>query len=388
MVIPKADREGLHTLRTLETLSEHLHSFQTRYEGNLKNAKHAFNVISRIFFNIPLEQVCIPGLHITLGVYVKLLEHFEYFCKDLDCQIAHLLAQSDEEAIGNEFNAFVDILKEIREVEKNISDLNERHEIIIAELNWFAISQSDCFDEEFHTKLLKQVDEKLLISQTQLERLKNDNKLGDDVGPCQSSIDKTLKGIGVERPAYFGGCLVGNHCDKMLEDENIEKLSSSIPSIVLGHVDNAANLHDTATHRCNTFAELFRKYARCLQVFNSANPLDKIMINTLEDNTRSFMTFLRSDFPDIKISPKLHMMEDHVIPFIRRWGAACGFYGEQGGESIHQTINNMKRNYNCMPKGLERLKYIMVNHLTATNPNAAAKRVPEKKRNLRRNIVD
>ena len=74
MVIPKADREGLHTLRTLETLSEHLHS-QTRYEGNLKNAKHAFNVISRIFFNIPLEQVCIPGLHITLGVYVKLLEH-------------------------------------------------------------------------------------------------------------------------------------------------------------------------------------------------------------------------------------------------------------------------------------------------------------------------
>ena len=133
MVLPKADCEGLHTLRTLETLSEHFHSFQTCYEGNLKNAKHAFNVISRIFFNIPLEQVCIPGLHITLGVYVKLLQHFEYFCKDLDCQIAHLLAQSDEEAIGDEFNAFVDILKEIREVEEKKSD--ERHEIIIAELN-------------------------------------------------------------------------------------------------------------------------------------------------------------------------------------------------------------------------------------------------------------
>ena len=81
------------------------------------------------------------------------------------------------------------------------------------------------------------------------------------------------------------------------------------------------------------------------------------------------------------------MVEDHVTPFIRRWGTACGFYGEQGGETIHRTINNMKRNYNCMPKDLEWLKYIMVNHLTATNPNAA-KRVPTKKRNLRRNIVD
>ena len=44
------------------------------------------------FFNIPLDHVCITGLHVTLGVYLKLLHEFESFCKDMDLQIAHVLA--------------------------------------------------------------------------------------------------------------------------------------------------------------------------------------------------------------------------------------------------------------------------------------------------------
>ena len=34
-----------------------------------------------------------------------------------------------------------------------------------------------------------------------------------------------------------------------------------------------------------------------------------------------------------------------MIPFIRRWAAGCGFFGEQGGESIHAKFNTLKRNY-------------------------------------------
>ena len=51
-----------------------------------------------------------------------------------------------------------------------------------------------------------------------------ENKLDDDVGPCQRSIDKTLKDLGVERQAYFGGCIIGNHCDKLLIDINVDRL--------------------------------------------------------------------------------------------------------------------------------------------------------------------
>ena len=82
------------------------------------------------------------------------------------------------------------------------------------------------------------------------------------------------------------------------------------------------------------------------------------------------MIFLRSKFPDIRISPKLHILEDHVVPFIRRYGAGSGFYGEQGGESINKTINAMKNNYS----------------LAAANPNASSKRVLKMKKNLKRPV--
>ena len=97
------------------------------------------------------------------------------------------------------------------------------------------------------------------------------------------------------------------------------------------------------------------------------------------------MEYLRLTFPEITISPKLHMMEDHMIPFIRRWGAGCGFYfGEQGGESIHAKFNTLKRNYANIQNKMDCLKSIMQSHLSSTNPHARVRRVVKKKRNLKR----
>lgn len=74
------------------------------------------------------------------------------------------------------------------------------------------------------------------------------------------------------------------------------------------------------------------------------------------------------------------MMEDHIIPFLRMWGVGCGFYGEQGGESLHKTINSMGRNYTCIKNDLAQLKYVMNNHLASTNPRAASIRVVKQAR--------
>ena len=44
--------------------------------------------------------------------------------------------------------------------------------------------------------------------------------------------------------------------------------------------------------------------------------------NELEGDIIYFMAYLRLEFPQIRISPKLHMLEDHVIPFLQKWGAS------------------------------------------------------------------
>ena len=80
------------------------------------------------------------------------------------------------------------------------------------------------------------------------------------------------------------------------------------------------------------------------------------------------------------------MVEDHIIPFLMRWHVGCGFYGEQGGESIHKTINTMKRNYSNIKTDIDRLKYIMNCHLVSTHSTAHVTRVVKKPRNLKRTM--
>ena len=63
MNLPPSDRVH-YAPRSLESLTENLEEFGV----NVKKAKFVKNVINDRFFNVPLTQVCVPGLHITLGV--------------------------------------------------------------------------------------------------------------------------------------------------------------------------------------------------------------------------------------------------------------------------------------------------------------------------------
>ena len=93
LTVPDSKREDIYQFRTLDTLKENQLTFVNKYNSNLQHAKDAFNVIDKPFFNIELDQVCVPGLHLTLGVYFKRFNYFELLCKDVDMQISYALAE-------------------------------------------------------------------------------------------------------------------------------------------------------------------------------------------------------------------------------------------------------------------------------------------------------
>ena len=260
LIVPKSEREDIYQLRTLDTLKENQLTFVNKYNSNLKHAKDALNVIDKPFFNIELDQVCVPGLHITLGVYLKLFNYLELFCKDVDMQIAYALAEKDVASGDDNFNLFINAIKAILELENKILETEERHKLIVEELNWFAVSQSDHFDEEFYNDLLQNVKNEESAYKEELKKLKEENILGDDVGPCQRSIGKTLKDLGVERQACFGGCIIGNHCAKLLIDINVDRLCSSLLHIVIQSVGDEHELHEKTLQRCENVKLLFKKY--------------------------------------------------------------------------------------------------------------------------------
>ena len=79
-------------------------------------------------------------------------------------------------------------------------------------------------------------------------------------------------------------------------------------------------------------------------------------------------------------TPKLHFLEDHVLPFLKKWRVGFGFHGEQGAESLHSMIRRISMSYTSMPNRLERLKAVIKEHHLQVSPAMLAQQPSVKKR--------
>ena len=106
-----------------------------------------------------------------------------------------------------------------------------------------------------------------------------------------------------------------------------------------------------------------------------------IFVLFLESSIELFMAHFRQCWPEVKITPKLHLLEDHVIPFVKKWQCGFGFYGEQGGESIHSVFNNLDARYRNIRNPSKRLRFLMEQHLMhVAVESAKIKPAPKKRR--------
>ena len=91
------------------------------------------------------------------------------------------------------------------------------------------------------------------------------------------------------------------------------------------------------------------------------------------------LSLYRELFPKESVFPKLHFLEDHVVPFMRTWKMGLGFHGEHGAESIHKDFNQLDRVYSSVPSQLDRLHLKMTEHILKVHPQSRVN-VPEIKR--------
>eukprot|EP00731_Ephydatia_muelleri_P007260 Em0003g1508a len=113
----------------------------------------------------------------------------------------------------------------------------------------------NCISKPFFNIPLTQEGKVLAIEKI----IKEGFKLHDDL--FMKGPEVALQNIGVERQQYFGGTFVGNHIHKTLKDE------------------------------------------KCAE-------LDKAIV--------CFMDYFRTNFPNENISPKMHLLEDHTVEWVRR----------------------------------------------------------------------
>ena len=58
--------------------------------------------------------------------------------------------------------------------------------------------------------------------------------------------------------------------------------------------------------------------------------------NYLDKNIKDL--FMQT-FPSATVLPKMNLLEQHVIPWLKKYRIGLGFNGDQGAESIHAAVN-------------------------------------------------
>ena len=76
----------------------------------------------------------------------------------------------------------------------------------------------------------------------------------------------------------------------------------------------------------------------------------------------------------------MHLLEDHAVEQLSRFGVGFGMLNEQGGELIHTQFNRTRRAINGMRDNLQQLMTIMRRHHVATTPEIQSKVINAKKR--------
>ncbi len=98
------------------------------------------------------------------------------------------------------------------------------------------------------------------------------------------------------------------------------------------------------------FEELFRLFSgiynktmfqrKIGQVYSVSALAHKHTCCPIDGHIKKFMEIYRQNFPHATVLPKMHMLEEHVLPWLRKWHVGFGLLGEQGIESIHAHFNS------------------------------------------------
>ena len=60
--------------------------------------------------------------------------------------------------------------------------------------------------------------------------------------------------------------------------------------------------------------------------------------------------------PSLDETPDI--LDEYVIPRLRKWNVGAGLIGEQGAESLHTRLHSLERNFSGISNELDRLKHI------------------------------
>ena len=210
--------------------------------------------------------------------------------------------------------------------------------------------------------------EKVNVDRQGLEHELSKFKSVED-GPCSSCYEPVLLMHRICRQPYHGGAFIGNHVKRALEPDVSQAISTAVIAAVEHVCPKSQDMKDASHVIADRYSTLFMQFAACRRQYSSCSGVTAQQITRLASDIATFMASVRKEIVGRgAITPKLHLLEDHVVPQMTHFRAGLGLFGEQGGELIHAKFNTLYRVHGNIPNAVDRLRTVSKQYLLSTLP--------------------
>ena len=385
----KQDRIGTTTQRTLHGIKKDNTRF-VKAGAKKENVKAYNNALQTPIWDIQLTQTAPPYLHLLLGIVKKHQDLLENDCHRLDMEIALNLKTDIDLKNHNTtsyFRSYVRSLEEeikLREkmqhflVEGTIQNMHLGSGLDVH--NLFDDAPSQIRDHEDIEMDIEDIEK-------EIEACKADPSkpaLKFRFGPVARTLSEVLYIHNIVAQAFHSHSYIGNHCHKYLKPQVYSAVCDSVVERTIELTDSV-RLHDEARMIRNKYLTLNQLFSRVHYNISHGRPIRDVYLPEIEESISEYMTFFRTKFTEASITPKQHILEEHCVDWIARWGFGMAFHGEQGGEQIHHTMEHLKRRYNCVRNINQRLELSMKEQNAHSSPAMAPTPPKQKKKNYELN---
>eukprot|EP00117_Sycon_ciliatum_P024768 scpid36716/ scgid20708/ len=363
------------------------HAASVESGGNISHARKYNNTIRPVLMPIPLEDACIPALHLALGIFPLLFECMLTDTNQVDIELATYIAKENTEHAHSQtsFTDLVDTHKELIACNEEINNMQQEKATVHNQLCWAAMHLPEDVETPQHMQLRAVVGGLQLKMQglhktsEELERKKVEleAKLTKPVkdGPCSRAYEPVLQVLNICRQHYHSGAFIGNHVHHALKPSAAKQITAAPCRHLEQHHPDAVGPQGSATVVAERYAALFTEFASCRNIYSASSKLSDMEIELLESSIVTFLSSVRRELVSrglARITPKLHLLEEHVVPQIRHFGTGLGLYGEQGGEGIHAEFNTLNKRHASVVSPLDRLHTSIKQHFLTTLPSSIA----------------
>ena len=130
---------------------------------------------------------------------------------------------------------------------------------------------------------------------------------------------------------------------------------------------------DRAKEISKAFFQLNTLYSSVHSLVGHDSPVSKDDIAKAEKAVKKYMSYFRRTFPQESVTPKQHMLEQHVCKWMESWGFGMALHGEQGVEQTHAVVNALKPRVRSIMNEGTRVDSLIKEHYMVTTPSLKMK---------------